>query len=166
MKFLSGKCHSTPMMISQHWFKWWHQAIAWANVYADMTTFTTLLNVSTWFCQYPLLFQWWWVRLRYIWTSPFRWILQYQRHLRRPVITHFPTYRFPARTSSRCAWAARTRNVCCIHASLYDAFFSNQSSIIKYKYPYWNIFLTYILQSNICWLVEAYMHLYTLPSVV
>ena len=37
VKILSGECHSTPLMISQHWFRWWlgaikQQSVTWANV--------------------------------------------------------------------------------------------------------------------------------------
>ena len=32
MKLLSGECHRTPLMISQHWFRLWQQAITWASI--------------------------------------------------------------------------------------------------------------------------------------
>ena len=40
MKLLSCECHQTPLMISEHWPRWWlsgyrQQAITWANVYWD-----------------------------------------------------------------------------------------------------------------------------------
>ena len=41
MKFPSDECQLTPLMISQHWFRQWldavrHQAIAWANIDPDL----------------------------------------------------------------------------------------------------------------------------------
>ena len=37
VKLPSGESHNTPLMVAQHWFRWWlgawwHQAITWANV--------------------------------------------------------------------------------------------------------------------------------------
>ena len=56
MKLFSGECHRIPLMISQHWFRWWlgairHQAITWANVdpvlYHHMASFghSELINI-------------------------------------------------------------------------------------------------------------------------
>ena len=41
MKLLSGECHNTSLIISQHWFRLWlgavrQQAITWANVDLDL----------------------------------------------------------------------------------------------------------------------------------
>ena len=36
VKLPSGECHKTSLMISQYWFRWWHQAITWASVDPDL----------------------------------------------------------------------------------------------------------------------------------
>ena len=46
VKFHSDECHWTLLMISQHWIRWRHQAITWANVDPDLCRHMASLGLN------------------------------------------------------------------------------------------------------------------------